>query len=433
MEASELRVDEAPLTGESVPVEKSAAAAAGDAPLPERSGMLFKGTTVVAGSARAVVAGTGMATELGRIGGLVAGIPDERTPLERRLDALGRRLVWIALGAGAAVAALGVLQGAALAQVVETGIALAIAAVPEGLPAVATIALAVGVRRMARRHALVRRLPSVETLGSVTVICTDKTGTLTAGEMTVTVLVAGGREIAVTGTGYEPTAASRRTAATSRSTRIRSCTTLLRAGALANRAQLWSRTRGRAGPCKATRPRARCSWRPARPGLSRASLLDAAPLEGELPFSSERLLMATFHRTGTGGRRSAGEGRAATHPRALQYRADTPGEDRPLDDARRAARCSQCNDRLAARALRVLALAGGPVAGARRGRPARPRLLRPRRHDRPAGAGRARHHPALSRRRHPHGDDHRRPAADGAGDRARPRHRTTGRRDDRRP
>ena len=202
--SSELRVDEAPLTGESVPVEKSADAAPVDAPLPERPGMLFKGTTVLAGAARAVVTGTGMETELGRIGGLVADIPDERTPLELRLDALGRRLVWVALGAGAAVAALGLLQGAALAKVIETAIALAIAAVPEGLPAVATIALAVGVRRMARRQALVRRLPSVETLGSVTVICTDKTGTLTAGQMTVTTLAVGEREISVSGAGYEP-------------------------------------------------------------------------------------------------------------------------------------------------------------------------------------------------------------------------------------
>ena len=115
----------------------------------------------------------------------MASVPDERTPLERRLDALGRRLVWLALGVAVVVAGLEALHGGSLALVVETGLALAVAAVPEALPAVATIALAVGVRRMANRQALVRRLPSVEALGSTTVICTDKTRTLTSGEMSV--------------------------------------------------------------------------------------------------------------------------------------------------------------------------------------------------------------------------------------------------------
>jgi P-type Ca2+ transporter type 2C len=155
--------------------------------------MVYKGTTVAAGTAHAAVTATGTSTEIGRIGALVASLHDERTPLERRLDALGHRLVWLALAVAALIAALGALQGAPLGLVIETGIALAVAAVPEALPAVVTIALAVGLRRMARRHALVRRLPAVEALGSTTVVCTDKTRTLTSGEMSVVRVWAAGK------------------------------------------------------------------------------------------------------------------------------------------------------------------------------------------------------------------------------------------------
>ena len=184
--ATDLRTNEAALTGESLPVSKEAdLVLASETPLADRRNMVYKGTTVAAGAARAVVTATGRLTEFGRIGLLVGGIREERTPLERRLDALGHRLVWVTLAVAAAVGALGVLQGAPPAIMLETAIALAVAAVPEGLPAVATIALAIGLRRMARRHALVRRLPAVESLGSTTIVCTDKTRTLTSGDMTV--------------------------------------------------------------------------------------------------------------------------------------------------------------------------------------------------------------------------------------------------------
>ena len=206
LDGTDLRTDEAALTGESLPVSKTVAAVAADTPLADRTNMVYKGTVVVAGTARALVTGTGGATEIGRVGALVGGVSEQRTPLERRLDALGRRLVWLALAVAAAVAALGALQGAALALVIETGIALAVAAVPEALPAVATIALAVGVHRMARRRALVRRLPAVESLGSTTVICTDKTRTLTSGDMAVVRIWAGGEavDLAADETGPPP-------------------------------------------------------------------------------------------------------------------------------------------------------------------------------------------------------------------------------------
>jgi len=203
LSVSGLRVDEAALTGESVRVEKEVEPTdRADAPVADRTCLVFAGTTVVGGRATAVVTHTGSETQIGRIGALLAEVDEGRTPLEARLDALGHRLVWITLGVAALVSVVGVARGADVVLMIETGVALAIAAVPEGLPAVATIALAVGLRRMASRNALVRRLAAVEALGSTTVVCTDKTGTLTAGEMTVTAIVTVEDVMRVTGEGY---------------------------------------------------------------------------------------------------------------------------------------------------------------------------------------------------------------------------------------
>ncbi|HEX2835076.1 MAG TPA: cation-transporting P-type ATPase [Thermoanaerobaculia bacterium] len=179
------RVEEAALTGESVPVVKSSEPVAADAPLAERTCMVFLGTTATAGRATAIITATGEATELGKIGRLVRSVVIQPTPMEQRLSSLGRTLVWIVLVIGALVAGVGVLRGDPLWEMVEVGISLAVAAVPEGLPAVTTLILSVGVLRMARRHAIVRKLPAVETLGSTTVICTDKTGTLTMNQLSV--------------------------------------------------------------------------------------------------------------------------------------------------------------------------------------------------------------------------------------------------------
>ena len=197
VEASRLQADESALTGESVPVEKDPGPVAGDAPLAERSSMVFKGTSVTRGSGRGVVVGTGMATELGRISELVEEAGDEETPLERRLTRLGRRLVWVTLGLAAVITATGAATGRDLFLIVETAIALAVAAIPEGLPVVATLALARGMWRMARRNALVEKLSAVETLGSTTVILTDKTGTLTENRMEVDRLVLPAGEVPV--------------------------------------------------------------------------------------------------------------------------------------------------------------------------------------------------------------------------------------------
>ncbi len=183
--ASNLHVDESVLTGESVPVQKQTDALAPDTVVAERTNMVFKGSGVTQGTAVAIVTGTGMQTQLGQISALTQNAQGEASPLEQRLDRLGHKLVWLTLALTVFIVVAGILRGQPLAQMIETGIALAVAAVPEGLPVVATLCLARGMWRMAQRNALLSRLSAVETLGSTTIILTDKTGTLTENRMTV--------------------------------------------------------------------------------------------------------------------------------------------------------------------------------------------------------------------------------------------------------
>jgi Ca2+-transporting ATPase len=204
--AASLRCIESALTGESEAVRKQPATLeADDLPLGDRENMVFMGTSVTAGTGQAVVVATAMKTELGRIASLLGEAEaDQGTPLQRKLDSFGRVLVWVALGIVALLFGLGLLRGTAPMEMFMTSVGLAVAAVPEGLPAVVTVALSLGVLRMARRRALMRKLAAVETLGSATVICTDKTGTLTVGEMTVRALYVAGQRYEVTGEGYGP-------------------------------------------------------------------------------------------------------------------------------------------------------------------------------------------------------------------------------------
>lgn len=206
LSAASLKCIESALTGESEAVTKQPATLEqGDIPLGDRENMVFMGTGVAAGTGQAVVVATAMNTELGRIAGLIeAAGAEDVTPLQQKLDSFGRVLVWAALGIVALLFGLGLLRGTKLLELFMTSISLAVAAVPEGLPAVVTVSLALGVLRMSRRRALVRKLPAVETLGSTTVICTDKTGTLTVGEMTVRALYVAGQIYEVTGEGYGP-------------------------------------------------------------------------------------------------------------------------------------------------------------------------------------------------------------------------------------
>jgi P-type Ca2+ transporter type 2C len=204
LRSAALRVAEAALTGESEPVDKDAdAKLEPGASLAERRTMVYLATSVVGGSGLAVVTATGLATELGRIGQLVGLAGERSTPLEQQVEQLGRRLIVLALAICGVVGLVGILHSEPVWLMLETAISLAIAAIPEGLPAMTTVALAAGLWRLARAGALVRRLPAVETLGSTTVICADKTGTITENRMEVVRIVLDGRDVAIAG-GVEP-------------------------------------------------------------------------------------------------------------------------------------------------------------------------------------------------------------------------------------
>lgn len=202
---SNFAVQEASLTGESTPVIKTIFALdEKDIPLADRANMVYMGTTVASGKARAIVASTGMNTELGMIAGMVQDVKRETTPLQKKLEEFGKWIVYLCFILVGLVFLLEWLRGGKMIDVFLTAVSLAVAAIPEGLPAVVTIALALGVRRMVKRNALIRKLPSVETLGCATVICSDKTGTLTKNEMTVQKVLAGGKIFVLSGVGYEP-------------------------------------------------------------------------------------------------------------------------------------------------------------------------------------------------------------------------------------
>ncbi len=205
IEADNLAVDESALTGESEPVnKKTETIEKEEVPLAETNNMVYMGTAVTRGNGVAVITATGAKTEMGKISDLLSKTIDEKTPLEEKLDQLGQSLIGLTLVVAAIVSIFGIISGRDIIDMVKTGVALAIAAVPEGLPAVSTITLAIGMNKMARHKALVKSLPAVETLGSTTVICTDKTGTLTENQMTVDKIYLNDRFIKVTGTGYKP-------------------------------------------------------------------------------------------------------------------------------------------------------------------------------------------------------------------------------------
>ncbi len=206
-ESANLRIQESALTGESEPVEKETAVLpTADIPLGDRKNMAYMGTNVTYGRGLGIVAETGMNTQLGKIAALIQDVEEGQTPLQQKLDQVGKLLAVLGIIAAALVLLIGVLSGEALDEMFLTAVSVAVAVVPEGLPAVVTITLALGAQRMLRRRALVRKLPAVETLGSVTIICTDKTGTLTENRMTVTVIDVAGHSLELAGTGHTPPA-----------------------------------------------------------------------------------------------------------------------------------------------------------------------------------------------------------------------------------
>ncbi len=288
-EASKLQADESTLTGESVPVGKEPGLLEKEALLAERHNMLFKGTSLTRGSGEGVVVRTGMDTELGQISSLVEEAGEETTLLERQLNRLGHKLIWITLVIAVLVAASGILGGKAVFLMIETSIALAIAAIPEGLPIVATIALARGMWRMARRNALINRLSAVETLGSTNIIFTDKTGTLTENRMTVTQirlesgLVSINKEFFKRGESIDPL-------------NDRPLKLALETGLLCNNASLsgddfYEEDKAVGEPLEAALLVAA-----AKAGLNRNEIIESLPESREVAFDTDVMMMATYHK-----------------------------------------------------------------------------------------------------------------------------------------
>jgi len=365
LRSAELQVNESALTGESAPVDKDARARpAPGAPLAERADMVHLGTTVLSGSGLALVTATGPATELGRIGRLVASTGPRATPLERQVETLGRRLVVLVVFICAVVGLAGVLHGEPVGLMLETAVSLAVAAVPEALPAVLTLALAAGLWRLARRGALVRRLAAVETLGSTTVICADKTGTMTENQMTVTTIVLGGGHRITVGGGSRATAGSFADAHGALAPLADSdLTLLLTAAALCNDAGLRSAPDGlhlHGDPTEAALLVAAV-----KAGLDPAELARTWPRRREIPFDSGRRMMATFH-VMPGGPTSAGapvllaKGAPAV-VLGLANRLHTADGPVALSESDRT-RLLEDNRAMAREGLRVLALAWRPVA-----------------------------------------------------------------------
>lgn len=285
VEAAGLTVGEAALTGESVPVAKQTAAIDGSGlPIAERGNMAFKGTVVLAGRGRGLVVATGMATELGGVAGMLEGAGQTRTPLQLRLAAFGRQISLAAVAICVVIFVTGVVRGEPPLLMLMTALSLGVAAIPEAMPAVVTVLLALGARRMAREHALIRRLPAVETLGSVTTICTDKTGTLTRNELRAVEIHAG----------------RRRQAAGAIDRRAEPERTLLLALALCNDVAAAEDAAGNAAGVRGD-PTEVALWRLASGfGVDKAAEQRAAPRILELPFDSGRKRMTTLHRRGRG-------------------------------------------------------------------------------------------------------------------------------------
>ncbi len=343
LEAACLQTEESALTGESTTVEKATAPVSVKALLAERRSMLYLGTAVAAGRAVAVVVGTGTNSELGRVGRLVATSIKERSPLEKQLAMLGRRLVYIVLAIAAVVMITGWLRGDGLWMMVEVGISLAVAAVPEGLPAVTTLILALGVLRMARQQAIMRRLTAVETLGSTTVICADKTGTLTENRMTVReYYLSDGRTIEVAGS--ECSAADDELLERA-----------LRIGVLCNEAVF------RAGE-KEDDVTIGDPTETALLVVADALVLDVSheremhPKLAEQPFHASTKRMTTLHRKIDGQHLAALKGAPAVVLDACSTYATNADNVFPMDHESRA-RFATANEQMADRALRVLALA----------------------------------------------------------------------------
>jgi Ca2+-transporting ATPase len=357
-EAVNLKIDEAPLTGESISVGKTNEIISGDIAVADRKNMAYTGTTVVYGRGKALVTGTAMATEFGKIAGMLQEVKPPPTPLQVSLDKIGKILGIACLAICGVVAGVGIIVGI-FSHILEAfiwGVSLAVAAVPEALPAVTTICLALGVQRMVKRHALLRRLPAVETLGCTTFICSDKTGTLTQNEMTVRKIYVNGQTIDIGGVGYEPVGSFYLNGTAITPQDEPHLLRLLRAGASCNDSHLINANgiwQVRGDPTEGA-----LVVVAAKAGIKSEEL--TFPRIAEVPFSSERKRMTTIHDTP--------DGKVAYSKGAPEVILDSctriysEGIERELTEQDRK-RILQVNREMAAGALRVLGLAYKSLSG----------------------------------------------------------------------
>ncbi|MEI8132798.1 MAG: cation-translocating P-type ATPase [Leptolinea sp.] len=380
LEAVNLRVEEAALTGESLPVQKNAITVLkGDVPLGDMKNCAFMGTLVSYGRGTGLVTATGMSTKLGEIATMLQTVVNEETPLQRRLDQLGKTLGWAALIICALVFIAGWIQGGDPLELFMIAVSLAIAAVPEGLPAIVTISLALGMREMVRRHALIRRLASVETLGSATVICTDKTGTLTQNEMTVTRLWVDGKLLEITGSGFDTEGQFLLDGKEVDLEKYPGARTALWVGMLNNDAHLEIADQEDKNGIRIIGDPTEASLlvAAAKAGAELKEVNAAFPRTAEIPFDSDRKRMVTLHESTEA---TADDFSPYYHPTSAErYTAVVKGapdvvlslckniqsmddqHSHPLDDATRA-KVLAANDAMTKDALRVLGLAFRTVA-----------------------------------------------------------------------
>jgi Ca2+-transporting ATPase len=300
LEAANLKANEATLTGESVPVDKHSKPLAGELPVAERKNLVFMGTIITYGRATAMVVRTGMSTEMGQIATGIQDVKPEKTPLQKSIGKLSQYIVGLFLGICGLLIVVGLLKGMDWLEVFLLAVAAAVSAIPEGLPAIVTVVLAMGMRFMAHRHAVIRKLVAVETLGSATVICSDKTGTLTLNQMTVRRLYLDGGWVEVTGEGYVPEGEFRRDGQKLEAESEPALALHLRIGALCNDSVLTMEDERR-GSIFGDPTEGALVVAAAKAGMGRERLDMAFPRLDEIPFQSEKLYMATLH-PGDGGR-----------------------------------------------------------------------------------------------------------------------------------
>jgi Ca2+-transporting ATPase len=361
LEAIELKANEAVLTGESAPVNKDVAPVKSDAGISERRNTLFTATHVVYGRGRAVVTTTGMNTEFGKIAEMVQTAEEEETPLQKKLDKFAKKIGKVVIGVCVLIFALeaidvvisGVFEAEGFIQAFMSSISLAISAVPEGLPAIVTVALALGAREFTRRHALVRRLSSAEGLGAVTVICSDKTGTITKGEMTVRQMYVDGKFFEVTGVGYAPKGEFKlgdNPVKPEGDTEL-----LLRIGAVCNNAQLRRKEEADSWEIFGDPTEGALIVATEKAAFAKESLDADYPRVREIPFTSERKRMTTLHKTPQNEVVAYAKGAPETILERCTHILEN-GKEVKLTEAK-ASEVLQVNEQLAGNALRVLAMA----------------------------------------------------------------------------